>query len=159
MCLASIWQVGITRSPHGACGHPSLFSRGQSEHQRISPVKFATPFSRCSCHCGRLRENPRPMLLFHGFIGMWPKLSRNRKPHSDKTSCALGAPPCMKIESACNGVVNRLISVGVEAIFIAVGGLNGSMQHSLEVFFWESTRLITFASVDSKRTLSCLRFN
>jgi len=39
------------------------------------------------------------------------------------------------------------------------GGLNGSMQHLLEVFLWESTRLITFASVDLKRTLPCLGFN
>src|SRR6266576_4342180 len=40
-------------------------------------------------------------------------------PHSDKTSCALGAPPSMKLGSAPYRAVNRLFSVGVEVIFIA----------------------------------------
>src|SRR5712664_2086324 len=42
-------------------------------------------------------------------------------PHSDKTSCALGAPPSMKMGAAPCRAVNGLFSVGVEAIFIAVG--------------------------------------
>src|SRR6266403_3832097 len=41
-------------------------------------------------------------------------------PHSDKTSCALGAPPSMKMGAAPYRAVNGLFSVGVEAIFIAV---------------------------------------
>jgi hypothetical protein len=40
-------------------------------------------------------------------------------PLSDKTSCAVRAPPRKKIECACYGVAKCLISVGVEAIFIA----------------------------------------
>src|SRR6266478_4267080 len=40
-------------------------------------------------------------------------------PHSDKTSCALGAPPSMKMGAAPCRAVNGLFSVGVEAIFIA----------------------------------------
>src|SRR6266566_258447 len=40
-------------------------------------------------------------------------------PHSDKTSCALGAPPSMKMGAAPYRAVNGLFSVGVEAIFIA----------------------------------------
>ena len=42
-------------------------------------------------------------------------------PHSDKTSCALGAPPSMKMGAAPYRAVNGLFSVGVEAIFIAAG--------------------------------------
>jgi hypothetical protein len=57
------------------------------------------------------------------------------RPHSDKTSCAVGAPPCMKIESARFGVVNRLISVGVEVIFIAEG-LIRMWPTSVVVFHW-----------------------
>jgi len=33
--------------------------------------------------------------------------------HSDKTSCAVGAPPCMKMGSASSRSVNCLFSVGV----------------------------------------------
>ena len=36
------------------------------------------------------------------------------------------------------------------------GGLNGSMQHLLKVFFYESTRLISFAGVNSNKTKPCL---
>ncbi len=36
------------------------------------------------------------------------------------------------------------------------GGLNGSMQHLVEVYLQESTKLISFASVDSNGTLPCL---
>ena len=39
------------------------------------------------------------------------------------------------------------------------GGLNGSTHHLLEVFFQESTRLISFTSVDSNGTLYCLGFD
>src|ERR1700719_3539152 len=52
-------------------------------------------------------------------IGMWRAPPKRKKPHSDKTSCALGAPPSMKIEPAYDGAVNRLFSVGVGFIFIA----------------------------------------
>jgi hypothetical protein len=40
-------------------------------------------------------------------------------PHSDKTSCAGGAPPCMKMGLASCRDVNLLFSVEVGAIFIA----------------------------------------
>ena len=43
----------------------------------------------------------------------------SEKPLTDKTSCALGAPPSMKIEAAYDGAVIRLFSVGVGSIFIA----------------------------------------
>jgi hypothetical protein len=36
------------------------------------------------------------------------------------------------------------------------GGLDGSTQHLLEVFLEESTRLISFAGVDSIETRPCL---
>jgi len=36
------------------------------------------------------------------------------------------------------------------------GGLNASMQHLLEVFLEESTKLISFASLDSNGTMPCL---
>src|SRR6266576_841738 len=50
-------------------------------------------------------------------------------PHSDKTSCALGAPPSMKMGAAPCRAVNGLFSVGVEAIFIAVrlSGVGGGV--------------------------------
>jgi hypothetical protein len=47
------------------------------------------------------------------------KLENRQFPHSDKTSCALGAPPSMKMGAAPYRAVNGLFSVGVEAIFIA----------------------------------------
>jgi hypothetical protein len=36
------------------------------------------------------------------------------------------------------------------------GGLNGSMQHLLEVLLQKSTGLISFATIDSNGTLPCL---
>ena len=36
------------------------------------------------------------------------------------------------------------------------GGLNGSTQHLLEVLLDESTRLISFAGIDSNKTKPCL---
>jgi hypothetical protein len=36
------------------------------------------------------------------------------------------------------------------------GGLNGSLQHLLKVFFLESTRLISFMGIDSNKTKPCL---
>jgi hypothetical protein len=50
---------------------------------------------------------------------MWPGVkSRGKKPHSDKTPCAVGARPCMKMGPAWERAVNRLFSVDVEAIFM-----------------------------------------
>jgi hypothetical protein len=39
------------------------------------------------------------------------------------------------------------------------GGLNGSMQHLLKVFLYESMRLISFAGVNSNKTKPCLGFD
>ena len=41
------------------------------------------------------------------------------RPHSDKTSCAVGALPSMKMGSASYRAVNRLFSVDSETIFEA----------------------------------------
>jgi hypothetical protein len=38
------------------------------------------------------------------------------------------------------------------------GGLNGSLQHLLEVLLEESTRLISFAGVDSNKNKALFRF-
>jgi hypothetical protein len=54
-----------------------------------------------------------------GILGKWPESHPAKIPHSDKTSCALGAPPSMKMGAAPYRAVNGLFSVGVEAIFIA----------------------------------------
>ena len=54
-------------------------------------------------------------------------------PHSDKTSCALGAPPSMKMGAAPYRAVNGLFSVGVEAIFIAAD-LSGAEPSDSLVF-------------------------
>jgi hypothetical protein len=45
--------------------------------------------------------------------------SHAQNPHSDKTSCAVGAPPSMKIGPGRSCALNLLFSVEVNAIFIA----------------------------------------
>ena len=48
-----------------------------------------------------------------------PSRPKREKPHSDKTSCALGAPPSIKMQPASYRAANCLFSVDVGVIFIA----------------------------------------
>jgi hypothetical protein len=58
-------------------------------------------------------------MVLHRPVELAKVFGTSEKPLTDKTSCAVGASPSMKIESPYDRAVNRLFSVGVGFIFIA----------------------------------------
>ena len=96
--------------------------------------------------------------LFHGFETELPALKQSiatqsaeleTLPEPDRSP--LTAPPLS------NGPIVRGPSpIAKSPHSDKRGGLNGSLQHLLEVLLEESTRLISFAGVDSNKTEPCL---
>src|SRR6266446_5113746 len=87
---------------------------------------FAASFTRLTCVMNTtFREKIYSRwccidrLSRQGLSECGPIRFRRKIQPSDKTSCAVGAPPGTKRGSASNRVVNRLFLVGVEAIFRA----------------------------------------